>query len=169
MLMKLKAIHSDNDNYTSQGAQTLHDALKSKEVQATAQVFANAETEANQWDIYDSYQVVQLKDKQATGLKDGELDLIPITASLQSSSTRLGRSNSSRLGGSHVASESSMFIEEEMDAMKSSIANLMKGPQSDYNASGASLKPDEKDIGLLGVIRCNPDQTRVASSLPRSG
>ncbi|KAJ3257625.1 WD repeat-containing protein 78 [Boothiomyces macroporosus] len=52
---ELKSVIQNNDNYISRSVQTFETPTKSKEVQATAQKFANAEVMVNQWTIYDAF------------------------------------------------------------------------------------------------------------------
>ena len=53
---QLKATRVNNDNYVSRGMQTFNNPQKSKDLQATAVKFANANTMATTWLIHDAFE-----------------------------------------------------------------------------------------------------------------
>ncbi|KAJ3273838.1 WD repeat-containing protein 78 [Terramyces sp. JEL0728] len=71
---ELKSIIQNNDNYISRSVQTFETPIKSKEVQATAQKFVNAEVMVNQWTIYDAFNGDEDRPITSESEKPKELD-----------------------------------------------------------------------------------------------
>lgn len=135
--------------------QTLQDAQKSKEVQATAQTFQDAQVNATQWDIYDAYQEdSKAQDADDLLVKDADLEVLNVSAQLHTGSSRIPNSASQLLSQSIDRSASVLTPSEDGNRISvvSSVPNLQSQTRSAGNASSNILaKEEEKESGISSV------------------
>jgi hypothetical protein len=143
-------VHQNNDNYVSRSVQTIHDAQKSKEIQATAQTFEDAEVNATQWGIYDAYH--EVTKQSAAGeielsIKVADLENISVSAALHAGSEKLRHTNSN-LGSRSIDRSASIFTtsEDEATSVLASAANLGTLGRSAGGQNASSIVKGEETV-----------------------
>ncbi|KAH6573738.1 hypothetical protein BASA60_005920 [Batrachochytrium salamandrivorans] len=157
---------ANNDNFVCRGMQTLNDALKSKDIQATAQKQANAEVMVNQWTIYDTYNQAsggldsihgdRGKDNDMEGLENdyssNQTPLLSATRPVATSSISLVSHSLAR--GDSVSTN---HFEEDRVDLSSSSANAS-------NQSNHALNNQPKQTAL-SAVPLNLNSARLAHNL----
>lgn len=112
---ELKILHQNNDNFISRTSQTYREPQKTKDVQATAQSFADAEVNTTQWGIFDAYNELSKPSsaggqQQLFNVKDADLEGLEVHASLGSDKIR---NTESHLGSRSIDRSISIFTPSE--------------------------------------------------------
>jgi hypothetical protein len=124
---ELKSLHQNNDNFVCRATQTYIEPQKSKDVQATAQSFADAEINTTQWGIYDAYEESKSSAKTEDRMfqvKDTEME---INVSLGSS--KMHDTKSDVNGSNSLAS----VAQSDEESSRSNIAISTNGDASIAN------------------------------------
>jgi hypothetical protein len=108
-----KATRQNNDNLVDKPVQTLNFQPKNKDIQATGTKFANAETMANQWSIYDDYAILEIEAdaEETVELKDlalGDQAVVALSNEIAFGGSKIDRSHSTIEDSSVQADEMSV-------------------------------------------------------------
>ncbi|KAL2916982.1 hypothetical protein HK105_203414 [Polyrhizophydium stewartii] len=149
---ELLASRANNDNFVGRGMQTFDNALKSKDIQATAQKQASVEVMVNQWAIFDAYNegTSRIGTADGDGTKDTELEGLGIEFAVAANSVpgpaALMEGNGSEMGSRSMAHSSSVFATQTDDTgseIRASSSNTHA--QLEAAQSQSQTRQDDKD------------------------